>query len=161
MVVVSVLTALLAAILGAVWTSLCFPSMEVAARCRLALEATLAAASLARDCGGYFGEPAGSVGTPDASAYLGCAFADDDPGALHLKYEGQSDVVYKASEGMLVRSVGGGEGTWSIVASGLTAFGPAEADAADPGPAVSLTFEARGPRGKNLSATYILVTPAP
>lgn len=162
MAVVSALTAMLAAVLGAVWTAFCFPALEVAARCELTLEANLAAASLARDCGGYLDTIEGRSGSLDDFRYDGCEFVEGD---LRVKFQGTSEViVYRLDGDRLVRSVGT-EGPWTTVAAGLVAFEDAT-EVGDPGLAVRLTFRNQWRHGRSggpdraLVASYVLVTPA-
>jgi hypothetical protein len=177
MVVASYMTALLAAIVGAVWTAFCFPALDVAARCQLTQEANLASASLARDCGGFLNTPDGRTLTLSDFRYNGCEFTPS--GEFHVNFLVPQDyqargapcvIVYKLNAEspttyQLIRSVGT-DGPWTIVASGLTSFTQAPPVDGDPGPAVLMTFRSHGRKSRpdspnmDLVASYILVTPA-
>lgn len=71
MAIVSVLLALLAMLLASTWRGFCLPTIEAAARCRIAQEANLAAASLARDLGGSLANPEGRIGKKTDGQFVG------------------------------------------------------------------------------------------
>lgn len=81
MVVVSLLMVALASILSSVWRGLCLPTLDASARCRIALEANLATAALARDFGGSLAEPAAQVGGKTDGRLV----ARDTPAPDHLR----------------------------------------------------------------------------
>jgi hypothetical protein len=88
LLVVCALTALLAVLLDAIWVGLCWPSIEAAARCRVAREANFAAASLARDLGGVLTDSFntagdGRLGAPDGAQMVG---RDASNGKLTLTF---------------------------------------------------------------------------
>jgi prepilin-type N-terminal cleavage/methylation domain-containing protein len=69
--IVSMLMAMLAMLLAETWRGFGRPMMDTAARSRLAEEANLALASLARDLGGSLSDSAGRLGRKSDSAYVG------------------------------------------------------------------------------------------
>ncbi len=94
-IVVTMLMVVLASIVAVSWAGFCRPARAAAARCRLATEATLCAAALARDMGGYF-PGTGSLmllnnGTLDLScgSLVGLQIPDPtNPTVLQLCYHG-------------------------------------------------------------------------
>jgi hypothetical protein len=82
----SLLMALVALLLSATWTAFCRPAIDAAARCRLAQEANLAAASLARDFGGTLADASGQLGAPTDGQFVGRMVPE--PWYLRLCYHG-------------------------------------------------------------------------
>ena len=69
--IVSALMAFLVVLLSATWSGLCRPTADIAARCRVAQEANLAAASLVRDLAGSLANPEGRIGGKQLYAFVG------------------------------------------------------------------------------------------
>jgi prepilin-type N-terminal cleavage/methylation domain-containing protein len=156
---VSGLMTLLAVLLSAAWSSLGRPMVETTARARVAHEATLAAASLARDFGGSLPGAPGRLGTSTSGQLVGRMQVADS--VLRLCYDGplvadgvadwddpDTVISYEVQDGNLVR--------WdeSSGATFVVARGVEQMQLTDLGAAVEikLTIVHRG-----LSRTYTLV----
>lgn len=161
MTVVSLMTAILAVVMASVWSNFCKPALEAAARCRMAAEANLAVASIARDFGGNLPDPAGRLGAPLDGRFTGRMMPDSD--WLRLCYHGGSDtdaapkwstpdtiIGYRLDGDRLVRT-DETSGAQVVLAAGLTGFAVSE-NVGVPGVVIVLTFKARG-----LTATYSVV----
>jgi type II secretory pathway component PulJ len=85
MMIVGGLASLLVLMVSEAWSGLGRPSTDALARCRIAQEANLAAASLAQDFGGSL--PGQPTGRKQAGRLLGRLVVDDSQ--LWLCYEGQ------------------------------------------------------------------------
>jgi hypothetical protein len=160
MVVVSLLTVVLSATLASVWRGLCLPALDAAARSRIAMEAGLATAALARDFGGTLPDPAGSPGGKNDGRLVG--LATPSPVWLRLCYHGGGGSVltptWAAPDTVISYQLVGEQlvradetaGTSVTVARSLTAFQVAPLDDGS-GVAILLTFAAR-----DISLTYQL-----
>jgi hypothetical protein len=146
--VVSMLVALLGLILSSLWRGLAVPSLSAAAQCRIAQEASFAAASLARDLGGTYVNPSGRSGFKTDARLM--SIQSTDPTQLTLNYDHGANpqivVVYAfdPTTGQLLRA-DEAAATSTVVAANLTAFQVEPyADAmGNTGYILTLTFAAR------------------
>ena len=158
MAVVSMLTALLSVIMSSVWMNFCKPALEASARCRMALEANLAAASFSRDFGGNLADSAGRVGVPLDGRFTGRMIPAS--GWLRICYHGGNDtdplpkwatpdvvISYQLDGNRLIRT-DENAGTQVVVATNLTSFSVTD-NGAGTGVVISMMFALRG-----LTATY-------
>jgi type II secretory pathway pseudopilin PulG len=95
LVVVTMMMVILTSILITVWAAFCRPARDAAARCRLATEANLFAAALARDMGGYLPGTSGQLVLNNGSLDLTCGSLvglqvpdPSNPTVLQLCYHG-------------------------------------------------------------------------
>jgi hypothetical protein len=131
MVVSMFLAAFLGLILGTVWSGLCRPIRDASTRCRLALQANLAVASLARDLSGFLvnpndpsGSPDGRTGSSALGRFAGVILSSPDYSSIQLCYLDNNGNKYRVNYALapgelLVRSVGTGSVT---VASEVSQF---------------------------------------
>jgi hypothetical protein len=166
-VVVCFLTVVLTYTLGSAWRGLCLPALDASARCRLAMEANLAAASLARDLGGYLSDPSGRLGGLNDAKYVGRDTTSPD--RLRLCFHGGTGsdmtpqwaapdavISYQLQGSSLVRwNEAGGEPY--TVARSVSAFQVAPLEDGT-GVAISLTF-ANAARGLSLTYTLVALDP--
>ncbi len=133
MVVSMFLAAFLGLILGTVWLGLCRPIRDASTRCRLALQANLAVAALARDLSGFLvnpndpsGSPDGRTGSSALGRFAGVILASPDYSSMQLCYVDNNGNKYRvnyslASGGLLVRTVVS-DGMTVTVASEVSRF---------------------------------------
>ncbi|MFI5460974.1 MAG: hypothetical protein ACHRXM_36660 [Isosphaerales bacterium] len=159
--IVSGLMTLLALLLAASWRGFCRPAFDAASRCRIAQEANLAAAALARDLGGSLSNPEGRLGPKTNAVFVGRM--QPSPTWLRLCFHGGSDVdltpkwsapdtliSYQAQGDALVRW-DENAGTTVTVAKGLSAFSVVPLEL-DNGVAITMTFSDR-----DVSLTYAFI----
>jgi prepilin-type N-terminal cleavage/methylation domain-containing protein len=168
LIVVSMLTTILAVILSSIWRGLCIPALDASARCRIALEANPAAASLARDLGGSLADPAGRPGGANDGRYVGRVLTP--PSTLRLCFHGGTSadmtprwaapdtvISYQLQGDQLIRT-NEATGVAVTIASSLSALEIAPLPDGS-GLDISMAFTVR-----DLSLSYHLVTvdpPAP
>lgn len=164
--VVSLLLVVLSIMLTSVWVGLCRPTLDGAARCRMILEANLAATALARDLGGFLADDSGRLGNLDDGQFVGRQI----PSSNHLRlcYHGSGagtdltplwaspDTVisYQLQGTNLVRwnEAGGGS---VVVANCLTSF---DVEPLSDGTGIQITMQFAA---RDLSLTYTLVAVDP
>jgi type II secretory pathway component PulJ len=160
--VTSFLMALVAVLLSATWVAFCRPAIDAAVRCRLAQEASLAAASLARDYGGTLAGAGGSLGAKTDGQFVGRMVPD--PGQLSLCFHGGGSsadfspkwtapdtvITYYLASNQLIRW-DQGTGTVFAAARDVSAFQVAPLEDGT-GVTIVLTFSHRG-----LNLTYTLI----
>jgi type II secretory pathway component PulJ len=153
MVVSTFLSVVLCLILGTVWAGLCRPIRDASTRCRLALQANLAVAALARDLSGFLvnpddpsGSPDGRTGSSAQGRLAGLIPASPDDSSLQLCYVDSNGSKYRvnytlASGRCLVRSVVS-SGTTVTIASELSRFSaqPWSGDAGHGGVLLTMVF---------------------
>ncbi len=135
MVVATFLTALLAVLLAVAMATFARPAAEVDGRTKLALEASIAAESLARDLGGFLADNSGTPGTLNQYQFTSWSFSTDGS-TLYLNYQGASGppliVTYQQDPQhyQLIRNQLS-TGVQNVVAQHVTSFHVA-ADTANP-----------------------------
>jgi hypothetical protein len=182
MVVSMFLSVLLCTILGTVWAGLCRPIRDASTRCRLALQANLAVAALARDLSGFLVNPNDPSGSPDGRTessalgrFAGVILSSPAGSSLQLGYIDNNGSKYRVNYsllpgGSLVRSVASASEDVTV-ASELSQFS-AQAwtgDAGHSGALLTMVFypsdlasRKAAPNGPHdLSMTYSLVVRAP
>ncbi len=126
------LMATLAMLLAETWSGLGRPLAETAARSRLAQEANLALASLARDMGGSLSDSAGRIGSKTDSVFVGrmqpggaqlwlCFDGGANPNGIADWAAPDTVIVYEIVGSSLVR-LNQTAGTSFVVARNITSF---------------------------------------
>jgi type II secretory pathway component PulJ len=159
MMVVCVLTVLLGMLLSAAWAGLGRPMADAVARSRVTQEATLALASLARDCAGSLPDPTGqqSLGRLVGRLVVGgselwLCFDGGTPDGVAGWAAPDTVIIYEMQANRLVRQ-DQNSGNTVTVAGNLQSMDVA--DLVD-GAQISLTFEYR-----DVTRTYTIVAKDP
>ncbi len=158
--------ALAAMLMSATWVAFCMPAIDAATRCRLAQEASLAAASLARDYGGTLAGAAGQLGATTDGQFVGRMVPE--PGQLSLCFHGGGSttdfspkwiapdtvITYYLASNQLIRW-DQNAGTLFVAARDVSSFQVAPLDDGT-GVTIVLTF---AHRDLNLTYTWIAYDP--
>ncbi|MBN2216853.1 MAG: prepilin-type N-terminal cleavage/methylation domain-containing protein [Pirellulales bacterium] len=160
MAIVSVMTGILAIVLGTAWSGLAQPSIDIMVRCQMEQEAQLAAMSLATDCGGYLpvktSNIQGGITGLGTAVFSGASINSDQ---LQLTFTDGTTITYKVDDDhRLIRETTNTATSSVVIASNVYGM-TLEEDGNFIKVAFLFQFRATGSDKYRIPYTYILYVP--